>query len=272
MEEASRRLETAFPSLQLRFHLVDSCAGVGIAALRTALLEQVESTPITRLPAQWLELRDRVAADAARDARDVPLVSLADFHTEIADFPKVQEALTFWHDLGSLLWFGEYEQLRKFVVLRPQWLADAFRCVITQHEMTQTIQDCGGRVRRSQVLEMFSTVTRSGRFQFLLVELLVQFQIVHSVGTEIIFPYLLPKPAAFERSDAMMVGGDASARRVDVRLQFVPRGMIGRVLCGVLKLEQTAWTQIKHLCAVGADVCRTSDSSDVCVKLQLVHD
>ena len=119
---------------------------------------------------------------------------------------------------------------------------------------------------------MFSTVTGSARFQFLLVELLVQFQIVHSVGTEIIFPYLLPKPAASERSDAMMVGGDASARRVDVRLQFVPRGLIGRVLCGVLRLEQTAWTQIKHLCAIGADVCRTSDSSDVCVKLQLVHD
>ena len=269
MEEARRRLETAFPGLQLRFHLVDSCAGVGVAALRTALLEQAESAPIARLPAQWLELRDRVAADAARD---VPLVSLADFQTEIADFPKVQEALKFWHDLGSLLWFGEYEQLRKFVVLQPQWLADAFRCVITQHEMTRRIRDCGGRVRRSQVLEMFSAVTSSDRFRFLLVELLVQFQIVHSVGTEIIFPYLLPQPAASERSHPMMVGGDASARRVDVRLQFVPRGLIGRVLCGVLKLEQTAWTQIKHLCAVGADVCRTSDSSDVCVKLQLVHD
>ena len=57
----------------------------------------------------------------------------------------MEDALALWHDLGSLLWFREHKELRSVVVLRPQWLADAFRCVITQRsKFAPTTAGCDG--------------------------------------------------------------------------------------------------------------------------------
>lgn len=237
MERAREQLRRAFPTLQLQFHIVDSCTGLGIDTLKTALLEHAEALPTTRLdvPTQWLELKQKVA-DAADAAAGAPLLSLADFGASIgAGCPQVEDALALWHDLGSLLWFREHKELRSVVVLRPQWLADAFRCVITQREATERIRANDGRMRRDQVLNLFRAVTDSARFRLLLLELLVHFEIAHSVDGELIFPYLLPE-AAPEEPEPESEAADPSQRLVDVRLPFIPRGLMGRVLCGLLRL------------------------------------
>ena len=147
----------------------------------------------------------------------------------------MEDALALWHDLGSLLWFREHKELRGVVVLRPQWLADAFRCVITQREATERIRANDGRMRRDQVLNLFRAVTDSQRFRLLLLKLLVHFEIAHSVDGELIFPYLLPE-AAPEEPEPESEAADPSQRLVDVRLPFIPRGLMGRVLCGLLRL------------------------------------
>jgi hypothetical protein len=69
----------------------------------------------------------------------------------------------------------------------------------------------------------------------LLLKLLVHFEIAHSVDGELIFLYLLPE-AAPEEPEPESEAADPSQRLVDVRLPFIPRGLMGRVLCGLLRL------------------------------------
>jgi len=39
--------------------------------------------------------------------------------------------LHLYHDLGTIIWFGEGGILRSTVILDPQWLIDVFKAVIT---------------------------------------------------------------------------------------------------------------------------------------------
>ena len=91
-------------------------------------------------------------------------------------------------------------------------------------------------MRRDQVLNLFRAVTDSQRFRLLLLELLVHFEIAHSVDGELIFPYLLPEAAPEEPEPESEAADPSSQRLVDVRLPFIPRGLVGRVLCGLLRL------------------------------------
>jgi hypothetical protein len=269
-------LERAFPSLQLRFHFVESCTGIGVDELRHKLLEHTLALPETRLdvPKQWLELKQKVGEAVAAGELQAPILSLADFRTSIGtDCPQLEDALALWHDLGVLLWFREHEQLRGFVVLQPQWLADAFRCVITQHDFTSRIRAAGGHARRDAVLNAFHAVSDSARVRFLLLELLVHFEVAHRIDGELMFPYLLPESDPEPEPEH---GGEPepelepSQRLEKVRLPFVPHGLMGRVLCGVLRLQQhMSCTQVERLSADGANIYHAPASGEVCVALRL---
>ena len=79
-----------------------------------------------------------------------------------------------------------------------------------------------------QVLEMFSTVTRSGRFKFCRWSRWCSSRSPQRRKRDHLSVSAAVEACCSERSDAMMVGGDASARRVDVRLQSFLGGRLAR--------------------------------------------
>ncbi|XP_072027842.1 uncharacterized protein [Amphiura filiformis] len=50
---------------------------------------------------------------------------------DITDESQFTTMLGLYHDLGTIIWFGEDKILRNTVILDPQWLIDVFKAVIT---------------------------------------------------------------------------------------------------------------------------------------------
>ncbi|XP_072051468.1 uncharacterized protein [Amphiura filiformis] len=50
---------------------------------------------------------------------------------DITDESQFTTMLGLYHDLGTIIWFGEDEILKNTVILDPQWLIDVFKAVIT---------------------------------------------------------------------------------------------------------------------------------------------
>ena len=56
---------------------------------------------------------------------------------------NLQTMLQFYHDLGVLIYYGSNgavdESLRNTVILKPQWLVDIFRKVITVNDIDEQV-------------------------------------------------------------------------------------------------------------------------------------
>lgn len=275
-EAASRELGRAFPTLKFKFFFVDSKTGAGIPELKTSLIKCTAAMPTTKLelPRAWFELR--AAVTAASSGGGIPVVSWREFaRGPGTNCEDLEDAAKLWHSLGVLLWFHEQPGLCGLVVLRPQWLADAFRCVITQGGTTDEISSRQGYIARSRVADAFRTVApgQANRpVRGLLVALMVQFELVHSFddpdalgGVTLVFPYLLPE------APSQLLELDGSTRReVHVRLPFVPRGLMDRVLHGVLQLQsQVTEVEVEWLWKDTARIRRGRGLGASCVDLRL---
>eukprot|EP00405_Crypthecodinium_cohnii_P012379 CAMPEP_0206428256 /NCGR_PEP_ID=MMETSP0324_2-20121206/5541_1 /ASSEMBLY_ACC=CAM_ASM_000836 /TAXON_ID=2866 /ORGANISM="Crypthecodinium cohnii, Strain Seligo" /LENGTH=899 /DNA_ID=CAMNT_0053893719 /DNA_START=39 /DNA_END=2738 /DNA_ORIENTATION=- len=164
-EPIALSLRERYPGLRLHFFLVDSETTYGVDNVRGDLLKmtlQGTAQPLPMVvPKDWFSLQERCAKEALRrvstEVKELPLLTWNEFQQELAsDCPKVRDAVKFWHLLGDILHFGSSEEKdaqlqdwEDFVILRPQWLADVLRCVVTQTGATDDIRNRGGTAKAS---------------------------------------------------------------------------------------------------------------------------
>ena len=113
-------------------HEVDNRTGQGIADLRAAIAAQAAKLPQMGqlISARWAAARKEIATLA----RSEPQISYQQF-AEICrrhqvDGKEIVTLAELLHDLGHIIYYGEDDGLRDFVVLNPEWLTKAISYVL----------------------------------------------------------------------------------------------------------------------------------------------
>ncbi|XP_053383421.1 uncharacterized protein LOC123540198 [Mercenaria mercenaria] len=99
-----------------------------------------------QIPANWIPLEMLLLEE--RETRIVTFerVKCINAHSDspIEDVNELKLFLKYHHDKGTLVYFDE-EELNEYVILNPQFLVDAFRCIITSKSV------CDGSARLYQL-------------------------------------------------------------------------------------------------------------------------
>ncbi|XP_072027841.1 uncharacterized protein [Amphiura filiformis] len=85
-----------------------------------------------KYPIKWLQFHKAVI----ESCDNTPYMKLDETRElaaecDITDESQFTTMLGLYHDLGTIIWFGEDKILRNTVILDPQWLIDVFKAVIT---------------------------------------------------------------------------------------------------------------------------------------------
>ena len=122
----------AFPQLLAGHYEVDNKTGRGIRELRAAVAKQAALLPQMGqlISPRWIAVRQEIA-DLAQ-AR--PQISFEEFTTicqhHQVDGEEVGTLAALMHDVGQIIYYGEDDGLRDFVVLNPEWLTKAIGYVL----------------------------------------------------------------------------------------------------------------------------------------------
>ncbi|XP_045161868.2 uncharacterized protein LOC123526687 [Mercenaria mercenaria] len=110
------------------------------------------------IPAKWIPLEKKLLD--IRNKKIVRLVDIMKIDSEnshpIQDEEQIKLFLKYHHEKGGLIFFDE-EKLHEFVVLDPQFLIDAFKCIITSQRFYRwkpDLKDLGEKLMNSGILEM----------------------------------------------------------------------------------------------------------------------
>ncbi|MFC0530743.1 COR domain-containing protein [Phytohabitans kaempferiae] len=143
-----RRPELDYPHLEQIFgamlhgrYSVDNASGNGISTLRLAIAEQAASLPHMGqlLSSRWIAARDEVLAHAGEKLQ----IAYAEFVRVCQKHQMTEEEAStladLLHDLGQIIYYGDDDGLREFVVLNPEWLTKAIGYVL-EDEATRQAQ------------------------------------------------------------------------------------------------------------------------------------
>ena len=145
-EEIARELFTSLKAKSYGKHLLDyfcvdnTKSGGGeecpsVTRLRKVVLDVVKQLPQMKevLPIKWLKyekaLQGMLQDDWKWISRDEAW-RIAHEECGISNEEQFEALLTFLHDQRTLIHFGDTRELRKIVILDPQWLIDIFKKII----------------------------------------------------------------------------------------------------------------------------------------------
>jgi internalin A len=125
-------LEQAFPELLTGWYEVDNRTGRGIAELREGIAAEAARLPQMGqlISSRWIAARDEIL-DLANTEPQIPygqFVAICQAHHVNGD--EVITLAELMHDLGQIVYYGDDESLRDFVVLNPEWLTKAISYVL----------------------------------------------------------------------------------------------------------------------------------------------
>jgi internalin A len=125
-------LQRTFPDLLACQYEIDNRSGRGVSSLREGIAAEVARLPqMGKLVSlRWIDARDEVLARAATEPL-IPYEEFADIcqrhHVQSDEVATLADLL---HDLGQIIYYGDDEGLRDFVVLNPEWLTKAISYVL----------------------------------------------------------------------------------------------------------------------------------------------
>lgn len=146
-------LAKAFPGLLTGRYEVDNRTGHGIARLRDAIAAEAARLPQMGqlISTRWLAARDAILALA----REEPQIDYDRFvricQDHGVDGDEIITLAELMHDLGHIVYYGDDEGLRDFVVLNPEWLTKAISYVL-EDDLTRR---SGGILDHSRLREIW---------------------------------------------------------------------------------------------------------------------
>ncbi|XP_048256527.1 uncharacterized protein LOC124147603 isoform X2 [Haliotis rufescens] len=115
-----------------------------------------------QMPIKWLKFEQDVTerADTGTHYATVDQITEMASNHGITDTEEVTTLLEFYHDLGVIIHYGSagpaHNVLRNTVILKPQWLVDMFRRIITArstHDQWDLLSDKWDRLEKLGILE-----------------------------------------------------------------------------------------------------------------------
>ena len=125
-------LEQNFPILLAGRYEIDNRSGHGIDSLREGIAAEVANLPQMGqlISPRWIAVRDEVITRA----RTEPQITYEQFaqicsrHGVVGD--EINTLAELLHDLGQIIYYGEDEGLKDFVILNAEWLTKAISYVL----------------------------------------------------------------------------------------------------------------------------------------------
>ncbi len=125
-------LEHTFPSLVAGRYEVDNSTGKGISELRRGIAAEAARLPQMGqlISTRWSAARNAILT-LAKTEPQLPYEQFAKVCTRNnVDGDEVITLAELMHDLGQIVYYGDDEGLRDFVVLNPEWLTKAISYVL----------------------------------------------------------------------------------------------------------------------------------------------
>jgi internalin A len=125
-------LERSFSEVLARRYEIDNLSGSGISELREGVAVQAAGLPQMGqlISPRWIATRDEILAQAATQ----PQISYEQFADTCrghgVDGDEIVTLAELMHDLGLIIYYGDDEGLRDFVILDPEWLTKAISRVL----------------------------------------------------------------------------------------------------------------------------------------------
>ena len=142
-----RHPDLDYPHLKRAFHEllagqfdVDSCTEHGILKLRQTIAAEVAQLPQMGqlISPRWIAVRDEIAVRAETE----PQIAYDQFvdicHRHDVKGGEVAALAELLHILGRIIYYGDDEGLRDFVVLNPEWLTKAISYVLEDEPTWQS--------------------------------------------------------------------------------------------------------------------------------------
>ena len=126
------QLERSFPGLLAGQYEVDNRTGHGIAELRAAIAAEAAQLPQMGqlISPRWIATRDAILTLAETEPQ-IPYDQFTGICQEHQiDGDEIVTLAELMHDLGQIIYYGDDEGLRDFVVLNPEWLTKAISYVL----------------------------------------------------------------------------------------------------------------------------------------------
>ncbi len=142
-------IKERFSRIHVHFFAVSSSTREGIAELRAFILSSAlqQRGMGESLPRSWLKLEELLAdaRKANHQGSGKAVLTFAEvrelaFQSAISEAEEVERALTFLHDLASVLHYRGFAQLRDLVIIDPQWLMDAMARLVTAQKREDAVE------------------------------------------------------------------------------------------------------------------------------------
>ena len=107
-----------------------------VVRLRQEVLEKAKELPHIKatIPIKWLRFDKALQAVKKKGYKCISLEAAKDIASKVCKVNEENEFTTFMnylHDLRCLIHFDHTDELKKIIILNPQWLIDVFKMVIT---------------------------------------------------------------------------------------------------------------------------------------------
>lgn len=234
---AESSLQQKFPNIK-DFLKVSCVTGYNIPELTRQIQSQLSRMPhlLDKLPKRWIDIRDEL------NARPENYIDLRRYYKICASHGMTNEQALFLsdylHDLGTILHFQRDPELRKTVILKPEWATNAVYALIDSLK----IQECSGKFKYFDLDEYWKASIYPAYKHYFLLRLMEKFELCFKIADQ--DEYILPELLPAERKDIDFTAFYLPRNlQLHYSYQFMPAGIITRFISRVHYLirDQRYW-------------------------------
>lgn len=224
IEEAS--LMQSFPNI-IGFHRTSCLTGFGIKELESSIDIAFKRLPHIgdSLPTNWLYVREdlnKLRENYITYERFIDICKTYNISKSRANFLS-----SYLHDLGDILHFQRDEILLKIVILKPDWVTEAFYKLIDSH----FIRAKNGKFLLDNLIHVWDLKVHPKEKHSELVRLIESFELCFNILStkEYILPELLPINPSYK--DIFFHSSNDTNFQYDFK--FMPSGLMTKFICRV---------------------------------------
>jgi internalin A len=171
-----------------------AATGAGIAELKAAITEQVNSLPHVRdlLPETWFTVKTALEG-LGRETNFITHDKYLDLcaENEVSDETSQRTLIGFLHDLGVVLHFQDDPRLEALGILNPQWVTNGVYKILNSHALFQN----KGVLTLSMLNEILNIDGYPRDKRLFIVDMMKKFELCYDIEPDKTFlvPDLLPK-------------------------------------------------------------------------------
>ena len=206
---------------------IDLTNNRGLKEIKECIISQIENLPNfgKPVPKSWSKVRNALLSKSELDA----YMSFQSFKTLCKGllpdhFKKeedIEDCCNFLHNIGTILWYSKTEELKNWVILKPEWAMNAVYQIIDDND----IQNNKGYIRPDDFTKLWNY--KSNEEHIILKKMLETFKIAfptkHSIGQYILPARLRSMPPEKKWK------AKKNSLHLEYKFEFMPKGVVNQL-------------------------------------------